>query len=173
MAEPSTPEFHPAEILRSLEGHGVRYILIGALAAAAVGAPLMTRDLDITPALDADNVVRLAAALGDLEARLRTPSDPGGVTFPIDAEMLKTADVWTLVTRAGALDIIFQPSGTRGFDDLRRDAVQREVAANLTVAVASLIDVIRMKEAAGRAKDQAQLPVLRQTLEQIRERERS
>jgi hypothetical protein len=33
--------------------------------------------------------------------------------------------------------------------------------------------VIRSKEAANRAKDQAQLPALRQTLEMIRERERT
>jgi hypothetical protein len=37
--------------------------------------------------------------------------------------------------------------------------------------VASLADVIRSKEAAGRVKDQAQLPALRQTLEVIRERQ--
>jgi hypothetical protein len=38
--------------------------------------------------------------------------------------------------------------------------------------VASLPDVIRSKEAAGRPKDLAQLPALRQTLELVRERER-
>jgi hypothetical protein len=35
-----------------------------------------------------------------------------------------------------------------------------------------LRDVIRSKEAAGRDKDVAQLPLLRRTLEQIRERQR-
>ena len=37
---------------------------------------------------------------------------------------------------------------------------------------ASLRDVIRSKEAAGRDKDVAQLPILRRTLERLRERER-
>jgi TRAP-type C4-dicarboxylate transport system substrate-binding protein len=37
----------------------------------------------------------------------------------------------------------------------------------LTVAVASLPYIIRSKEAAGRAKDQAALPALRATLERL------
>src|SRR5215475_6833589 len=90
VAGSSTPEFDPAEVLRTLEHHRVRYIVIGAIAATAAGAPLMTRDLDITPARDAENVARLAAALRDLAARLRTPSDTSGVDFPVDAEMLGT-----------------------------------------------------------------------------------
>jgi len=38
--------------------------------------------------------------------------------------------------------------------------------------VASLADVIRCKETAGRAKDLMQPPILRLTLEEIRRRER-
>jgi hypothetical protein len=37
--------------------------------------------------------------------------------------------------------------------------------------MAALIDLIRMKEAAGRPKDLAQLPALKQTLEVARKRE--
>jgi hypothetical protein len=40
------------------------------------------------------------------------------------------------------------------------------------VLVASLADVVRSKEASARAKDVAQLPLLRQTLERVRELER-
>jgi hypothetical protein len=42
-----------------------------------------------------------------------------------------------------------------------------ELGAGLTVSVASLADIIRSKEAAGRPKDQAALPALRATLEQL------
>ena len=164
-------EFDPAELLRVLEAHEIEYVVIGAQAALAHGVPVVTRDLDVTPSRDAGNLVRLAAALRALEARLRTPSDADGVPFPIDAEMLATADNWTLLTRAGELDIVFSPEGTRGFDDLRRDASRLELGENLTVLVASLLDVIRSKEAAGREKDTAQLPLLRRTLEEIRRRE--
>jgi hypothetical protein len=86
--------------------------------------------------------------------------------------MLSSAEIWTLATSAGDLDICFTPSGTRGYDDLRREASRERLGRDLTVAVASLRDVIRSKEAAGRDKDLAQLPLLRRTLEQIREHER-
>jgi hypothetical protein len=50
--------------------------------------------------------------------------------------------------------------------------VEVDLGGEKPVLVASLGDVIRMKEAASRPKDQAALPALRQTLEIIRRRER-
>jgi hypothetical protein len=166
------PEPDPLEILRALERHGVRYILIGAAAARIAGAPVVTEDIDVTPATDRANLGRLADALRELDARLRSPGDARAVAFPVDANMLKSADMWTLSTSMGDLDVCLAPSGTRGYNDLRREASRVRVGRGLTVTVASLRDVIRSKEAAGRAKDLAQLPLLRQTLEQIRERGR-
>ena len=58
-----------------------------------------------------------------------------------------------------------------GYGDLRRDA-RLETIDGVEVQIASLADIIRSKEAAGRFKDQAQLPALRRTLELVRERER-
>jgi hypothetical protein len=147
-------------------------VLIGALAAIAQGSPIPTEDVDVTPARDTENLDRLAAALRDLGARLRTPTDPDGIEFPIEPTFLAGNDTLTLATRYGDLDIAFTPSGTRGYEDLRRSAVELELGTGSVVTVASLADVIRSKEAAGRLKDEGQLPALRQTLEVIRERER-
>ena len=154
-----------------LKEHEVRFIVIGAIAAIAQGYPLNTQDIDITPARDPANLERLAAALDDLGARLRVPDDDEGVSFPIDAQMLGASDMWTLRTRHGDLDLSYVPSGTQGYDDLRRDARTEEIEG-VEVPIASLTDIIRSKEAAGRVKDQAQLPALRRTLELVRERER-
>ena len=164
-------DFDPGAILRALEAHHVRYVVIGALAAVAAGAPILTTDLDVTPERSSDNLERLARALVDLGAKLRSPGDPKGVPFPVDAETLATADSWTLTTRAGALDLVFAPAGTTGYGDFRRGAREQRIAG-LLVPVAALADVIRSKEAAGREKDTMQLPILRRTLEQVRERER-
>ena len=125
----------------------------------------------MTPSRSRENLERLALALRDLEARLRSASAPEGVAFPIEAEMLATADSWTLTTRAGNLDLMFLPAGTQGYDDFRRGA-SRERIAGVIVSVAALADVIRSKEAANREKDSMQLPILRRTLEQTRERRR-
>jgi len=162
----------PLEILRVLEEHGVRYVLIGAAAARLAGAPVVTEDIDVTPATDHANLERLAAALRELGARRRSVADPDGVPFPTDAELLASVDMWTLSTAAGDLDVCFKPSGTRAYGDLRREATRERLGKGLDVVVASLRDVIRSKEAAGRDKDLAQLPLLRRTLEQIRERGR-
>src|SRR3990172_2336577 len=90
-------DFDPVRILRTLEGHGVRYVLIGAVAARLQGAPLLTSDLDITPADDPSNLASLAAALKELGARLRTANDPEGVDFPLEPEMLAASSSWTLI----------------------------------------------------------------------------
>jgi len=164
-------DFEPGQILRALEAHHVRYVVIGAIAAIAAGAPILTTDIDVAPSRSRENLERLALALRDLDAKLRSASAPDGVAFPIEAEMLATADSWTLTTRAGDVDLMFLPSGTQGYDDLRSGA-SRERIAGVTVSVAALADVIRSKEAANREKDNMQLPILRRTLEQTRERER-
>jgi len=162
-------DFDPSRLIAVLARHGVRFIVIGAVAAIAQGSPLPTEDLDITPEREPENLERLAAALQELGAKLRIPRGEG-VDFPIDADFLGRMDVWTLTTAAGDLDIAFVPAGTRGYPDLVGDAFEVDLGA--PVLVASLRDVIRSKEAANRPKDIAQLPALRQTLEVIRNRER-
>jgi hypothetical protein len=171
MQQSPAPEFDPEAILKVLHKHGVRYVVIGAIAAIAQGYPLYTADLDVTPARDPDNLDRLAAALRELDARLRVQGEPDRVAFPFDADYLGRAESWMLITRHGSFDLVFVPAGTRGFADLRRGSVTVELAGD-EVRIAALIDIIRMKEASGRPKDLAQLPALRQTLEIVRERER-
>ncbi|MDQ3873993.1 MAG: hypothetical protein M3322_00355 [Actinomycetota bacterium] len=160
----------PRRLLETLHRNGVEFIVVGAVAAILQGYPLATEDLDVTPAYDAENLERLTVALHELEARLRVAEDPAGLEFPVASRLLAQADVWTLTTKYGDLDLVFTPPGTRGYADLRRDAV--EIDLGVPMLVASLPDVIRSKEAAGRPKDLAQLPALRQTLELVRERER-
>ena len=68
--------------------------------------------------------------------------------------------MWSLVTDHGRLDLTFDPSGTHGYEDVARDAVHL-VILGAEVDVASLADVIRSKEAAGRDKDRLVLRTLR------------
>lgn len=160
-------------MLRKLIAHDVEFIVIGGVGARLRGAPLLTQDLDVTPKRSRANLVSLASALGELEARLRTATDPEGVDFPVSPELLAAANSWTLITNLGDLDLVLEPAGTRGYEDLIEKSDQLRVASDppLMVWVASLADIIRSKQAAGRAKDLASLPLLRQTLEEI-DRER-
>jgi hypothetical protein len=55
-------------LLRVLDRHGVKYVLIGGIAAVVHGSPFPTEDLDITPDVGPDNLTRLSAALTELGA---------------------------------------------------------------------------------------------------------
>lgn len=161
------PRFQPEAMLETLNRNGVRYVLIGGLAATLHGSTLRTGDADICPARGTDNLERLAAALGELDPRLRAADAPEGVGFPCDAAFFSRVELCNLTTVYGDLDVSFRPSGTEGFDDLERHIVTYDLDG-LTVPVASLDDVIRSKRAANRAKDRAALPELEALREEIR-----
>jgi hypothetical protein len=152
--------FDPERLMRVLHKHKVRFILIGALAARLHGFPRLTADADITPAEDRPNLRRLAAALKELDAKVYTESVPEGLPFDHSAAMLARSRMWNLVTNAGRLDIAFAPSGTTGYDDLATHA-ERFEAFGVRFLAASLDDIIRSKEAAGRPKDDDDVVLLR------------
>ena len=95
---------------------------------------------------------------------------PEGLAFACDATFLSRIEViLNLTTQFGDLDLSFIPSGTGGFPDLDQNAVPMSLMGR-PVAVASLADVIRSKEAANRPKDQIALPALRLLLERMKAR---
>jgi transcriptional regulator with XRE-family HTH domain len=160
---PAAAPLDPERILRTLAQHQVRFVLIGALAAGLQGFPRATYDADITPAVDPENLQRLAAALRDLEAKIYTEPIPDGLAFDCSAAMLARGMIWNLITAAGRLDIAFRPSGTEGYDDLARQAVHITVYGEPLLA-ARLEDIIRSKEAAGRPQDRQDVVVMREML---------
>jgi hypothetical protein len=165
---PEAIPYRPGELLEVLERHGVQYVVIGGLAAELRGSPYITRDVDVTPSRDRANLRKLAAALRELNAQLRVPGVDEPVEFPLDEHSFDWGTTWTFVTDHGYLDVSLVPDGTQGYDDLRRGATREQITETLQVDVASLADVIRSKEAAGREKDRAVLPILRQVLERSR-----
>lgn len=161
------PDLNLAALLAALDRHRVVYVLIGGMAAVAHGSPFPTEDVDITPATGKDNLARLSSALEELDARVRVEGVPDGLPFAHDAGSLAAVQTWNLTTRFGDLDLSFVPDGTTGYDDLRRDAEETDLLG-VAVAVASLADVVRSKQAANRPKDQRVLPTLRDLLGRIR-----
>ena len=162
MREESRPApLDPERIVKVLGGHGVDYVLIGALAARLHGFPRVTADADITPARSGENLSRLAAALREIDARVYTDSIPEGLPFDCSEATLGRSDLWNLVTAAGRIDVAFQPAGTKGYKDLAVNAILFEVFGE-KVRVASLSDIIRSKEAADRPQDRQDLVILRE-----------
>ncbi len=167
----ASADFDPERILAALAGRSVLFVLIGGMAAVLHGDVGVTVDLDVVPERSEENLRRLAQALRDLGARIRTEGEPDGLPFDCSAEFfgnLSPDSIVNMTTEAGDLDVTFCPSGTQGFSDLRRDAVEIEAADRLHILVASLEDVIRSKQAAGREKDRLALPRLRRLLDRLR-----
>lgn len=163
--------FRADAMLEVLHRHGVQFVLVGGFAANVHGSPLLTSDVDITPKAHPDNLTRLSAALTELGARIRTEGiEP--LPFAHDAMSLAAAGDRNLTTRFGDLDISMTPSGTRGYEDLRQDAVEVEIKG-VPVLLASLADIVRSEDAAGRDKDRRALPVLRELLAQETRRRNS
>ncbi len=144
-------------VLEVLIRREVQFVLIGGLAARLHGSPTVTVDVDICPARDTDNLERLAGALREMDAQLRSVNET--VPFTLDVKTLEGSLNLTLMTSRGALDVLGEPAGTQGYEELAANAIVLDVEG-LPLKVASLDDLMRMKEASGRPKDRIELEVL-------------
>jgi hypothetical protein len=156
----------PDCLFRTLAAHDVEYVLVGGLAGVLHGSSAMTNDADILPSKEPGNLDRLAHALRALDARIRVPDPPDGVPFDPHPALLATMSMLNLTTRCGDLDLTFAPAALDDYRAVRERSVVFELAG-CEVHVASLADIIRSKEVAGRPKDHATLPILRALQEEI------
>ena len=150
------PDF--AAILAALDAHQVRFVLIGGLAMQAQGSDYRTNDVDLFYARDKANLTALVQCLTPYQPRLRTGFDD--VPFIFDTGTFKTTINLTLQTDLGAIDLLGEVAGVSSFDEVWERAMPIELYG-IPVLVASLDDLIAMKQAAGRPKDQAHLLELR------------
>jgi hypothetical protein len=116
----------------------------------------LTNGVDIVPAMREENLRRLDVALGALNARRRD----GKKTLA-----LADVDVLDLETELGELKIVPEPTGTRGYDDLRRAASREHLGSGVRVAIASVGDLARMTAALGREQDEPALRMLHRIAE--------
>jgi hypothetical protein len=151
--------FEPLAILRTLAASKVRFVVIGGYGAFLHGSSMFTNDADICPDPEPGNLKKLCQALREVDARLRTATEPDGVPFTCDEHFLAQMAMVNLVTRHGDFDLSFRPAASEGYDDLVRSAVDYDIGGYV-VKVAALDDIILSKETADRAKDRAVLPQL-------------
>ena len=145
-----TPEFDPFPIIEALSDADVDFVLIGGLAGGVHGSAYPTYDIDVMYARDRENLERITLVLKELGATLR--GAPPDLPLRLDADTLEQGANFTFATRLGALDLLAFPSGAPPYDKVRAAAETVEIGGR-EVRVASLDDLIAMKEAAGRVKD--------------------
>jgi hypothetical protein len=158
---PSGPVPDFAEILLTLARHGVEFVIVGGVGAALHGATGNTFDLEIVFRRYGDNIVRLLAALREMESFHRI--QPERRLVP-DATHLSSPGRQLLITRFGPLTLLGAVGNARSYENLVDSSVIFEVGNGTEARVAGLADIIATKEEASRDKDTATLPILRQTL---------
>ena len=168
-------------LIRALHDAGVNYLVTGSAAAMLHGVSLVPGDLDITPALDVDNLTRLVGVLESIEAR-QDPTAPFGhwergddgeqhwVTTARTPEAVAARASWRpnpsnpgsfdylLQSRHGALDVVPEVSGT--YDDLIARAALLDLDG-LRVWVESIPDLLATLTVPRRAKDRDRVEQLR------------
>lgn len=149
--------FDPLTILKTLQKHRVRFVIIGGIAGRLWGSTSVTNDLDVCYARDGANLEVLAQALRDLSVKLRGVDRD--LPFVTDAKTLRMGDHFTFTTSAGNFDLLGNPKGSGGYEPLSRNAAKMDVGG-VEVLVASIDDLILMKRAAGRPKDLIEIEVL-------------
>lgn len=132
-----------SEFLSSLDARRVRYLVIGAHALAAHGAPRFTADLDVWIARDERNADRVMQALRDFGF--------GGLRGLTRDDLLDPDTVIMLGVPPMRIDLLTSISGCTFGEAWRRR--MRAQLGGRRVNVLGLLDLARNKRAAGRPKD--------------------
>jgi hypothetical protein len=133
-------------------------VTIGGIAIQAHGGQRLTQDLDVAIAASTDNLARLASALLDLDARILGPDGQRSRPVPT-APLLASSDQWHLITVHGPLDVLTLPAHLGPFADMRARAHEVPLG-DLSIPIAHREDLLKMKRAAGRPQDLADIRLL-------------
>lgn len=145
------------DVVACLRAEGCDFVVVGAHALAAHGAPRATGDLDVFVRPDPGNALRVYRAL----VRFGAPVAAHGV---VAEDFVRPGTVYQMGLPPNRIDVLTEISGV-GFEEATRETVVGHLGPE-TVPCIGLDAMIRNKRAAGRAKDIADA----ETLEEIRAR---
>jgi hypothetical protein len=151
----TVPEF--LDLLKALNANRVRYVVVGGLAMVFQGSTYTTFDLDFAISTDAETVAAVVQALAPFHPY--PPRYGSARSFVWDARSFVGAVV-ELATEAGFVDILRVQPGVDSFEGLHERSEVRHVF-DVAVRVASIDDLIAMKQAADRPKDRDHINQLR------------
>jgi predicted nucleotidyltransferase len=153
----STNRLRLRELLERLVEAEVRFVLVGGLAVNAWGYLRATRDVDVVPDPDRDNLERLDALLRELDGKV----DVGGRLLGSEAitTFLRTGDRALVQTELGQVDVLQGLPQVPRFEDLDKQAQNVDVEG-LAVRVCSLDHLLEMKRASNRPRDHEDVEAL-------------
>lgn len=151
-------------LLDALMASGVEFILVGALAAVAQGAPITTLDVDIVHRQTDENIEKLLTFLMSVGARHRRPDDK--FIKPKKRDLMGPGHALFL-TRLGPLDVLGAIEEGRGFDTLLEDAEEIDFRGR-RLRVLKLETLVALKRHSDHPRDRHRLPLFEQVLRQAR-----
>lgn len=149
-------------LLQALIDGRVEFIIVGGLAATIHGSSRVTQDIDIVYRRSDENIARLVAALGPYKPYVR--GAPANLPFEWSVDTVRSGLNFTLVSTIGWVDLLGEVTGGGKYEDLVADAVSVRYHGDSILCV-SLAQLIALKRAAGRPKDNealAELELLRE-----------
>jgi predicted nucleotidyltransferase len=153
-------------ILQRLVEGEVEFLLIGGVAVGYHGHVRATKDVDVVPAPDSENLEKLAQVLREIDAEVEGADDfeEGELPDPLDPSALELGGNWVLSTRLGRLDVMQWIGNEALWSRLAPGAIEDRIAG-LPIKIVSLDDLVKLKEQAGRPEDLADLERLREARE--------
>ena len=151
-------------ILEGLVKADVRFILVGGLATVVQGAPVTTMDVDIVHLQTALNISKLFNFLKSVKAIYRRPDDK--IIEPQEQDLSGMGHA-LLSTRLGPLDVLAFIEQNQIYEDLIKDAIEIEFRGEI-VHVLDIEKIIELKETSKNPKDIQRLPLLKETLRQLK-----
>jgi predicted nucleotidyltransferase len=138
------------QIIAALVVAGVRFVVVGGVAATLHGSARLTNDLDLCYDPAPDNLEALARLLRSWHAYLREVEP--GLPFTLDVHALRTTPIMTLVTDLGNLDLLDRVQGLGGYAEVLA-ASERVQLERIEFRALTLSALIAAKKATGRPKD--------------------
>ncbi len=160
---PSGPDL--SALLEGLIEADIKFILVGGLAAVIQGAPVTTMDVDIVPSRSPENISKLFVFLKSIGAFYRRLDDR--VIEP-NREDLAGMGHALFATRLGPLDVLAVIEEGKAYDDLLENTIEIEFRGHV-LRVLGLKTLIELKKASKNTEDKRRLPVLKETLRQLKE----
>ncbi len=130
-------------------------MLVGGLAVNAWGVVRGTKDVDIVVSSDPENLKRLAEVAVEAHGHVQKGDAFLSTPFSIAAE-IGAGERVAIETALGLLDVVQGLDGVPPYAELRESAVEAEILG-VKVSVCSLDALRKMKQAAGRPRDQVDL----------------
>ncbi len=155
-------------IFMELNNLGIDYLVVGGLAVNLHGVPRMTYDIDLMILLQPKNILKLVSKLTQWGYRPKIPVDPKSLANEkkrnewILEKGMRALNFYSEILPIGEIDLILD--SPIPYDHLKSRAVKIELQEE-KIPIVSLLDLIELKQRAGRKQDLSDVEHLRMILE--------